>query len=107
MVVGSLCVSFCHEYWQLMLAQAICVGLGAGSLFVPGVAILSTYFKKRAAFATGIALSGSSVGQFAILAHGMKGKIADVSLQEESCIPFWFNTSQIKLASTGPRVFSP
>ncbi|KAJ5908482.1 hypothetical protein N7495_001164 [Penicillium taxi] len=62
MVVGTLMVSFCTQYWQLLLAQAICTGLGAGCLFVPGVAILSTYFKKHASLATGIATSGGSVG---------------------------------------------
>ena len=64
MVVGTLCMSWCHEYWQFMLAQAICVGFGAGFVFVPSVAILSTYFKKHLAFVTGIAISGSCVGPF-------------------------------------------
>lgn len=62
MVLGTLATSFCTQYWQFILAQALCVGLGAGCLFVPGVAILSMYFKKRASFATGIATSGSSLG---------------------------------------------
>ncbi|KAJ5363982.1 uncharacterized protein N7496_009695 [Penicillium cataractarum] len=62
MAFGTLMVSFCSQYWQLLFAQAICTGLGAGCLFVPGVAILSTYFKKNASLATGIATSGGSVG---------------------------------------------
>lgn len=62
MAFGTLMVSFCSQYWQLLLAQSICTGLGAGCLFVPGVAILSTYFRKNASFATGIATSGGSVG---------------------------------------------
>ncbi|KAF1960662.1 MFS general substrate transporter [Byssothecium circinans] len=62
MAFGTLMVSFCTQYWQLLLAQSICTGLGAGCLFVPGVAILSTYFKKHASLATGIATSGGSVG---------------------------------------------
>lgn len=62
MAFGTLMVSLCSQYWQLLFAQAICTGLGAGCLFVPGVAILSTYFKKNASSATGIATSGGSVG---------------------------------------------
>lgn len=62
MVAGTVMVSFCSQYWQLLLCQAVCTGLGAGCLFVPGVAILSTYFKRHASLATGIATSGGSVG---------------------------------------------
>jgi MFS family permease len=64
MAFGTLLVSFCSQYWQLLLAQSLCTGLGAGCLFVPGVAILSTYFKKHASLAIGIATSGGSVGTY-------------------------------------------
>ncbi|KAF2638892.1 hypothetical protein P280DRAFT_519746 [Massarina eburnea CBS 473.64] len=62
MAFGTLMVSFCSQYWQLLLAQSLCTGLGAGCLFVPGVAILSTYFKKHSSLAIGIATSGGSIG---------------------------------------------
>ncbi|PSK55900.1 Riboflavin transporter MCH5 [Elsinoe australis] len=61
-VFGHMMLSLCTEYWQVFLAQAICVGLGAGCLFVPSVAILSTYFQKRLALATGLSAAGSSFG---------------------------------------------
>lgn len=54
--------SLATRYWQIMLAQGLCVGLGAGCLFVPSVAILPQYFQKRRALANGIAASGSSIG---------------------------------------------
>ena len=57
-------LSLCHEYWEALLAQAFCVGLGAGCLFVPSVAILPTYFTTKIALAVGIAASGSSFGVF-------------------------------------------
>ncbi|KAK0936611.1 hypothetical protein LTR29_011849 [Friedmanniomyces endolithicus] len=44
------------------LAQAVCVGVGTGAMFVPGVAILSTYFSTKIATATGLAAAGSSLG---------------------------------------------
>ncbi|KAF2673244.1 MFS general substrate transporter [Microthyrium microscopicum] len=61
-VFGHMMLSLCHTYWQVMLAQALCIGLGTGALFIPSVAILSTYFTTRLALATGIAASGSSLG---------------------------------------------
>lgn len=55
-------LSLCHVYWQVLLAQAFCIGIGCGFLFIPSVAILSTYFTTKIATAVGIAASGSSLG---------------------------------------------
>ena len=54
--------SISEEYYQVLLAQGICVGLGSGCLFIPSIAVVSTYFTTKRAFATGIAVAGSSVG---------------------------------------------
>lgn len=62
MVFGMMMTSICKKYWQFMLAQGICVGVGNGILFIAGVAIIPTYFAKRRGLAAGIAASGSSVG---------------------------------------------
>ena len=62
-VFGFMMLSLAKTYWQVILAQGVCVGLGAGCLFVPSVAILSTYFSTRIATAMGIAASGSSLGK--------------------------------------------
>jgi len=61
-VFGLFMTSLCTQYWQVMLAQAICIGLGSGCLFIPSVAIVSTYFTTKKSFATGIVASGSSLG---------------------------------------------
>lgn len=61
-VFGQMMLSLCTEYYQVILAQAICIGLGCGCLFVPSVAILSTYFSTKIATAMGIAAAGSSLG---------------------------------------------
>ncbi|KAK5012603.1 hypothetical protein LTR60_004295, partial [Cryomyces antarcticus] len=61
-IFGQMMLSLCTQYWQVFLAQAVCVGLGAGCLFVPSVAIISTYFSTRIATAMGIAAVGSSLG---------------------------------------------
>ena len=55
-------ISLCQEYYQVLLAQAFCIGIGCGLLFIPSVAILSTYFTTRIATAMGLAASGSSLG---------------------------------------------
>jgi len=61
-VFGHMMLSLCTTYYQVFLAQAITVGLGAGCLFIPSVAILSQYFSTKLATATGLAAAGSSLG---------------------------------------------
>lgn len=63
-VLGMMMTSISTAYWEVMLAQAVCIGVGCGCLFVPSVAIMASYFSTKKAFATGIAASGSSVGRF-------------------------------------------
>ncbi|WFD32975.1 hypothetical protein MSPP1_004032 [Malassezia sp. CBS 17886] len=61
-VVGLMMTSLTKEYWQVFLAQGICIGLGGACLFVPGVAICSTYFSTKRSLAIGVTASGSSIG---------------------------------------------
>ncbi|KAK2060352.1 MFS general substrate transporter, partial [Colletotrichum caudatum] len=60
--VGMAAASFATRYWQTLLAQALCAGLGAGCLYIPSVAIIPQYFSARRALATGIATTGSGFG---------------------------------------------
>ncbi|KAL4762897.1 MCT family MFS transporter [Aspergillus foveolatus] len=59
---GFMMVSISSEFWHFILAQGVCVGLACGCLFVPAVAILPQYFRKRRGLANGIAATGSSIG---------------------------------------------
>jgi MFS family permease len=61
-VFGFMMLSLCTEFWQAMLAQGFCIGLGGGMLFVPSVAILPTYFSTKIGLAIGLAAAGSSMG---------------------------------------------
>ncbi|CAK7217944.1 hypothetical protein SCUCBS95973_003320 [Sporothrix curviconia] len=61
-VFGTMMATICKEYWQVFLAQGIIVGIGAGMVFIPGVAIVGTYFSTRRATAIGLAATGSCVG---------------------------------------------
>ncbi|KAL2106157.1 hypothetical protein VUR80DRAFT_7210 [Thermomyces stellatus] len=60
-LLGQFMTSLCQTFWQVLLAQGICIGVGCGLVFLPSTAILSQYFKKRRAFAIGIASTGSPV----------------------------------------------
>lgn len=77
LVFGHMMLSLCHAYWQVMLSQGFCVGIGAGLIYVPSVAILSTYFSTKIGAAIGIAASGSSIGGviYPIVLHKLMPKI--------------------------------
>ena len=69
LVAGAFCIVFGHmmlslatQYWQVVLAQGVCVGVGMGCLFVPCISVLPTYFSSRIGFAIGVASSGTSLG---------------------------------------------
>ncbi|OAQ66384.1 major facilitator superfamily transporter protein [Pochonia chlamydosporia 170] len=61
-VFGMFMTSISKTYWQVLLAQGICIGIGMGLTFLPAAAIQAQYFLKRRAFAVGIAGTGSPVG---------------------------------------------
>ena len=61
-VFGHMMLSLCTEYWQVLLAQGFCVGIGAGCLFIPSISVLPTYFSTRIGLAVGLGSSGSSIG---------------------------------------------
>ncbi|KAI8723000.1 hypothetical protein NCS52_00154600 [Fusarium sp. LHS14.1] len=60
--LGVFMTSLSTDYWQILLSQGICTGLGNGLLFTPALAIVSTYFKRRRALAFGITATGSASG---------------------------------------------
>lgn len=61
-LAGIFCTSFCTEYWQFMLAQGLCIGIGNGCLFCPSLALISTYFLKKRSLALGLAACGAVTG---------------------------------------------
>ena len=62
-VFGMMMTSLGKSYYQIFLAQGVIVGLGAGCLFVPSVAIVATYFTSKRALMTGITAAGGSIGK--------------------------------------------
>lgn len=61
-LLGIYTTSLCKTYWQILLAQGVCVGVGNGLVFVPSMTVLSTYFDQNRAFAIGVAASGAATG---------------------------------------------
>jgi MFS family permease len=57
--------SLSTQYWQLFLAQGVCLGLGNGCLFCPMISLASTYFSKKRSLAIGVVACGSATGGLA------------------------------------------
>ncbi|KAH7150666.1 riboflavin transporter MCH5 [Fusarium sp. MPI-SDFR-AT-0072] len=61
-VFGTFMTSLSKTYWQVFLAQGVCVGLGNGLVFTPTMTVMSTYFSRKRELAMGLAACGSTVG---------------------------------------------
>jgi MFS family permease len=51
------------KYWHVFLTQGICMGLGAGLLYIPSLALVGSWFSRKRSLAMGIATSGIAVGK--------------------------------------------
>ncbi|KAL5434356.1 hypothetical protein PMIN07_004552 [Paraphaeosphaeria minitans] len=60
-VAGMMMTSLCTAYWQLLLAQGICVGIGSGTLAFTSAAIIPFHFTERRMLAAGVVSTGSSI----------------------------------------------
>lgn len=61
-VSGTFMTSICTKYWQTLLAQGIYTGLGLGMVFMPNVAVIGSYFKRRRSLALSLSATGSGFG---------------------------------------------
>lgn len=59
---GIFMLSLSTQYYQIMLTQGICMGLGCGVLYIPGLALVSRSFTARRAVAMGLVTCGAPVG---------------------------------------------
>jgi MFS family permease len=60
--IGIFTSSAATQYWQLLLSQGLCMGIGNGCLFTPAISVVSTYFDKKRSLAIGITACGSVTG---------------------------------------------
>jgi MFS family permease len=61
-VLGTFMTSLTENYWQIILAQGVCTGLGNGLLLTPMMTLITTYFRRRLALVMGLAACGSVTG---------------------------------------------
>ncbi|KAI0263581.1 MFS general substrate transporter [Gloeopeniophorella convolvens] len=61
-VFSIMMTSLAKSYYQAFLAQGVCFGIGAGMLFIPSMAVVTTYFDRHRSLAVGVTASGSSLG---------------------------------------------
>ncbi|KAK1762769.1 MFS general substrate transporter [Phialemonium atrogriseum] len=61
-VLGIFATASATSYWQILLSQGVCMGLGNGCLFAPTMTVVSTYFARRRYFAMGLVATGSATG---------------------------------------------
>ncbi|KAF7894869.1 hypothetical protein EAF00_006683 [Botryotinia globosa] len=69
-VLGTMMLSLSTKYYQIILSQGIVIGLGAGLVYIPALAITSTRFTTKRPFAIGCASSGSSIVLITLIWHG-------------------------------------
>ena len=53
-----LSLAHLNRFHEIFLAQGVGVGLGAGLIYTPSVAIQAHYWTKRRAFAMGLVITG-------------------------------------------------
>lgn len=61
-IVGIFTLSAAKNYWQILLTQGVCTGLGGGLYFCPIMGVVSTYFVKKRAIAVALVTTGNSLG---------------------------------------------
>lgn len=61
-LIGIFVTSLCRNFWQLLLAQGLCTGLGSGIIFCPAMGLVTTYFTRKRALAIAIVTTGNSFG---------------------------------------------
>lgn len=107
-VVGMVLTSFCNEFWQLALAQGVCVGIGCGMLAFTSAAVIPFYFTKRRMLAAGCVSTGSSIGKYITSIYHGKVGMADMafdiwsSLSPHDARTFW--QGWLRMGSSGTKL---
>ena len=59
---GVFMASLATKYYQFILSQGLCSGIGTAMLFYPSVTCTMTWFREKRGVAVGLAASGSGIG---------------------------------------------
>jgi nitrate/nitrite transporter NarK len=82
-VFGMMMTSLATQYYQIILAQGLVVGLGAACLFTSSISNVQVYFQQQRALATGITSCGGSIGKYHVVLS-MMNWVANVMDQAAS-----------------------
>ncbi|KAK0642495.1 putative transporter MCH4 [Lasiodiplodia hormozganensis] len=76
-LLGIFATSGADRYWQLLLAQGVCQGLGMGLVFCPAVANAATYFARTRVVAVSCVACGGATGGmvFPAVAQTLLGRV--------------------------------
>lgn len=104
-VLGVMMLSLAREYYQVLLSQGICVGVGSAILYVPSVSLVASRFQRRRPLAMFIATSGTAIGSSPVnysivrcIAHLLLALIPLILISAGGIIyPIIFSTLQPKL----------
>jgi MFS family permease len=61
MVFGTMMASISSSYYQFVLSQGLCSGIGFGLVFTPALAVQSQWFLKKRGFVVGLVMSGQNI----------------------------------------------
>ncbi|KAK0752288.1 major facilitator superfamily domain-containing protein, partial [Schizothecium vesticola] len=61
-IFGTFMTSLSTTYWQLLLSQGLCTGLGLGVMFMPPLSVINSYFDSHRSLALAISASGNGIG---------------------------------------------
>lgn len=61
-VLGTFMTSLGSQYCHFLLSQGFCVGIGLGTMFMPPLAVVSSYFDKKRTLALTVAATGTGIG---------------------------------------------
>ena len=61
-LLGIFAMTFSNTYWQLVLCQGVCYGLGSGLLDCAEVVLITSYFTKNRTIALSLGACGSATG---------------------------------------------
>lgn len=86
-LLGTITQGLSSQYWQLMLSQGICVGVGMGCLAVPSVAVASGWFTTRLSLVNGIIVSAAGFGGYVCSVTLSVERLTDNYVRSVWCIP--------------------
>jgi MFS family permease len=116
-VFGMFMTSLCVAYWQFLLAQGFCIGIGMGLLFLPSAAILSQYFARHRALVLGLSSAGSPIAGIVIpiifsrlepvIGFGWTTRILAFIMLALSTIPIAFMRTRLPPSGRRAELFDP